>query len=144
MTDTSVHSSTAAEDSIDEAFDQAFITTIESYITPYLGNRRVSDDIIVDFGKVLQHASKIHEVGSHSSLGLTRTSPEQRLSEASNEAIPTKPYKGFQNHELHDVMGTTSTFSILPRERFSYWCFDLLFLLCSQVSDCGFITWVFS
>lgn len=32
-------------------------------------------------------------------------------------------------------MGTTAPGRFLPRERFSYWCFDLLFLICSDTSQ---------
>ena len=32
-------------------------------------------------------------------------------------------------------MGTTSSGRFVPRERFSYWCFDLLFLICSDISQ---------
>ena len=31
-------------------------------------------------------------------------------------------------------IGTTDPGHFLPRERFSYWCFDLLFLVCSETS----------
>ncbi|KIM30394.1 hypothetical protein M408DRAFT_21910 [Serendipita vermifera MAFF 305830] len=127
--------STAAEDSIDEIFDHAFIATIKSHITPYLGNKRITDDIIIDFGKILQHASKIHEVGATPLFDDTRTSSEQNQPDVHQEISSPMPYKGFKIHELVDVVGTTSGFNILPRERFSYWCFDLLFLLCSQTTD---------
>ena len=35
------------------------------------------------------------------------------------------------------VEGTTELGRFLPRERFSYWCFDLLFLICSDVVQGG-------
>ena len=130
-------SSTAAEDPIDEAFDYAFIATLESHIIPHLGNSRIVDDIIINLGTTLQHASKIHEVAVHHFSSATRASSEQTLPERSNELNTPKSLKRFQSHELLNVIGTTGGFNILPRERFSYWCFDLLFLLCSRVSDGG-------
>lgn len=35
----------------------------------------------------------------------------------------------------HIGMGTTAPGRFLARERFSYWCFDLLFLICSDTSQ---------
>jgi hypothetical protein len=31
-------------------------------------------------------------------------------------------------------LGSTDFGNMVPRERFSYWCFDLLFLICSDVT----------
>jgi len=36
--------------------------------------------------------------------------------------------------ERHHGHGSTDPGALLPRERFSYWCFDLLFLICSDVT----------
>lgn len=32
-------------------------------------------------------------------------------------------------------MGTTVGVPTIPRERFSYWCFDLLFVVCSRTAE---------
>ncbi|KAG8801542.1 hypothetical protein FRC17_006613 [Serendipita sp. 399] len=103
--------SSAADDPIDEAFDHIFISVIETHIAAHLGHPRIPDDIIVGFGQVLQEASKIHDA-----------------------APDTPPATSDGNSSfLHvSVIATTVSTNILPRERFSYWCFDLLFLLCSD------------
>ena len=31
-------------------------------------------------------------------------------------------------------LGSTDFGNMVPRERFSFWCFDLLFLICSDVT----------
>ena len=35
-------------------------------------------------------------------------------------------------------LGSTDFGSLVPRERFSYWCFDLLFLICSETTKGAF------
>jgi hypothetical protein len=124
-------SSSAADDPIDEAFDYAFITAIEAHIAPNLGHNRIPDDIIIEFGRVLQYASKIHEIRP-SPLQSVRSSSNQTLVESTTMESVTRPKKGFGGVELEEVMSTTIPTTILPRERFSYWCFDLLFLVCSH------------
>ncbi|PVG01204.1 hypothetical protein CPB86DRAFT_805390 [Serendipita vermifera] len=123
--------SVAADDPIDEAFDYAFISAIEEQISPHLGNSRIPNDTIKEFGKILQHASKLYEVGTDGSPTLTRSSSQTPVEE-SIEQPGIKTLKQFSSSELHGIVGKTIPTNSLPRERFSYWCFDLLFLLCSS------------
>ncbi|KZS95343.1 hypothetical protein SISNIDRAFT_452743 [Sistotremastrum niveocremeum HHB9708] len=37
--------------------------------------------------------------------------------------------------EFEDGLGTTAGVPTIPRERFSYWCFDLLFVVCSRTTE---------
>ncbi|KAG0693467.1 hypothetical protein DFH29DRAFT_395632 [Suillus ampliporus] len=47
------------------------------------------------------------------------------------------------SHDFETVdldIGTTAPGVLVPRERFSFWCFDLLFLICSNVTSGKFIS----
>jgi hypothetical protein len=122
----------AAENTEDEEFDHAFIADIKTYVYPNLGHPRIPEDIISNFGKVLQHASKVHEPHSITPLLLPDDSSDQASNATVEEDSTSKIRKGFDEAELLDVVSLTVHTHILPRERFSYWCFDLLILLCSR------------
>lgn len=48
---------------------------------------------------------------------------------------PCSPGLGeFERVDVESV-GSTATGDVVPRERFSYWCFDLLFLICSSMTS---------
>lgn len=128
----SLFSSAAAESIEDEEFDHSFITNIEAHVYPNLGHPRIPEEIISNLGKVLQHASKIHEPQPISSLPSVDDLSEQMSPASFDEDFSSKTRKGFDDVELLDVVGLTVHTNVLPRERFSYWCFDLLVLLCSQ------------
>jgi len=95
----------------EEQFDQALIVSLEKDVVPYLGDPRLSDSVIKTLGILLAKGSAI-------------VSPES--------LIPTPPLSPIRSREhLFDaeLHGTTVDGSVLPRERFSYWCFDLLFTI---------------
>ncbi|KAG8859812.1 hypothetical protein FRB91_006695 [Serendipita sp. 411] len=121
--------SSAADDPIDEEFDHIFIAVIATHIAAYLGHPRIPDDIIVGFGQVLQEASKIHEITADSHGTPSNGDSIPHISEDKEQIDETNKLESGQ------VIATTVSTSILPRERFSYWCFDLLFLLCSDEAN---------
>ncbi|KAI0086033.1 guanine nucleotide exchange factor in Golgi transport N-terminal-domain-containing protein [Irpex rosettiformis] len=109
----------------EESFDLSLIASLEIDVVPHLGDSRVPDHIIAQLANVLQQGSQIRE------------DPEYRpLSPASFETTSQRGSTDLDTFGKHSqVEGTTEPGRFLPRERFSYWCFDLLFLICSSVAQ---------
>jgi len=117
-------------------FDLAYIKALQADIFPYLGDSRVPDDLISQFGKMLQNASRLHR------LDIDRPrSPESIGGRTLVEEHNGKPrgLREFDDVDFAQMVGTTVPMVQLPRERFAYWCFDLLFLICSNSQD-GWLT----
>ncbi|KAG9017683.1 hypothetical protein FRB90_000273 [Tulasnella sp. 427] len=132
----------------EEQFDLALLNSLEIDIVPRIGDSNVPDDLIVQLGKTLQIASRIHdldlqrEAASSSAVSTPRSSiasPTEgngKVTKAkAHGRSESKDFKGSGKVNGHVGIpdGGTSTGKLLPRERFSFWCFDLLFLICSDV-----------
>lgn len=118
----------------EEEFDLAYIKALQNDIFPYLGNPRVPDDLVSQFGKMLQNASRLHRLD----IDIDRPrSPEsiggRTLVEEHNGKL--RGLREFDDLDFTQMVGTTVLMVQLPRERFAYWCFDLLFLICSNSQD---------
>ncbi|KAJ3718582.1 hypothetical protein DFJ43DRAFT_1159494 [Lentinula guzmanii] len=104
----------------EENFDLALIAALEIDVVPHLGVRRIPDSIFTLLAKVLAQGSRLDD----SSLS---PSSADDVETGSNEYI-------YVNGSQHHSHGSTDPGHALPRERFSYWCFDLLFLICSDTT----------
>ena len=70
----------------------------------------------------LEAASKLHEIDD------TFHQPAATVPEdLGNE----KPSHRRKEPSVSTIEGTTAPVRVLPREQFSYWCFDLLFGICT-------------
>ncbi|KAF9484605.1 hypothetical protein BDN70DRAFT_825412 [Pholiota conissans] len=130
----------------EENFDLALIASLEIDVVPHLGGSRIPDDLVATLGKILQKGSKIYEgeeAGSsrsssisHNTISPRPTSIETTPSKESHTKVPGSPLKVEAMHlnAHYSDIGSTDFGSLLPRERFSYWCFDLLFLICSDIT----------
>ena|SRR5882724_5976383 len=99
------------EQETEENFDLALLATLEIDVIPPLGSdSRIPDRLILGLAKCLERASLITE---DTGLNLRDFDPPK---------------------ENGHAQGTTQQSSLVPRERFSYWCLDLLFLVCSNVA----------
>ncbi|KAF9559372.1 hypothetical protein CPC08DRAFT_666543 [Agrocybe pediades] len=134
----------------EENFDLALIASLEIDVVPHLGGPRVPDALVSQLGKILQRGSKIYDVEEMGFRSVTNSSPSQ--------SVPSSPGKGKTNGTSkrppspplsisppsavakvyldahYPDLGSTDFGNLLPRERFSYWCFDLLFLICSDTT----------
>lgn len=107
----------------EENFDLALISSLEIDVLPYIGDSRVPDPLIRQLSKVLQQGSALYESDSKSSAS----------SSPITEALRQPGEFGFGKGGLPEgSYGSTDLGTPLPRERFSYWCLDLLFLMCSD------------
>ncbi|KIJ91398.1 hypothetical protein K443DRAFT_115078 [Laccaria amethystina LaAM-08-1] len=98
----------------EENFDLALIASLEIDIVPHLGDSRVPDALVLQLASILQRGSLVyanHPTESPTSSKLLKLDVENKYD-----------------------LGSTDFGSLVPRERFSYWCFDLLFLICSDTT----------
>jgi len=112
---------TLPEQEAEENFDLALLATLEIDIIPHLGaDKRVPDRLLLGFGKCLARASLI--------------AVDERLTAedyAPSKSITDDLKNGHANGTAHQP-------PLVPRERYSYWCFDLLCLLCSNLAKGSF------
>ncbi|CUA76100.1 Protein MON2 homolog [Rhizoctonia solani] len=92
----------------EENFDLALLSSLEVDVVPHLGGIRVPDHVITQFARILHAASALHAGGS---------GPRSNA--------------GSESWEEEDA--TTESMRSVPRERFAYWAFDLLTLVCAVV-----------
>lgn len=108
------------EQEAEELFDLSLIAALEIDVVPYLADERVPDYVVVQLAKTLHRGSQMYFAED----GATDCSSVSALSNADTDSsISTK---------VDGAMGPTLYTRTFPRERFSYWCFDLLFLICSD------------
>ena len=117
----------------EENFDLALIASLEIDVVPYLGDSRVPDYLILQLGKMLHSGSQLQRPEDGRSL------EAETLNATPSDVAKSKPRDGKKSSGKGSSIveaenGTTRSGKLVPRERFSYWCFDLLLLICSDVA----------
>ena len=112
----------------EENFDLSLIASLEIDIVPHIGDHRVPDALVSRLSKILQQGSRLHEFDNDR---IPRPSASPILKHSKSRSRSSDLTK--VDDEVHGV-GKTDIGTLVPRERFSYWCFDLLFLVCSNVT----------
>jgi hypothetical protein len=110
----------------DEAFDRAWLASLQVDIIPHLGHPQITPSILEYLASILLEGSRLHEF---SVARPTRDVP------TSDGTTPKLDRLDLGERRAFDVP-TTQEGILLPREAFSYWCFDLLFQICSSSSSC--------
>ncbi|KAF8267460.1 hypothetical protein EI94DRAFT_1730637 [Lactarius quietus] len=102
----------------EENFDHHLIVSLETDVVPCLGDDRVPDYLITQLAKILQQGSQLLQDGS------------------SEEYPPTPTHTEIRSAPLlsGEEVGSTVPLLAVSRERFSYWCLDLLFFICSDTA----------
>jgi hypothetical protein len=108
----------------EENFDLALIGALEIDVVPHLGDKRIPDPLVGQLAKVLHQGSRLYEVDLDSA-------PHSPGSSSGSREFEKIDMDGQYDN------GSTKSGALLPRERFSYWCFDLLFLICSDTTKGG-------
>jgi len=129
----------------EENFDLALIASLEIDVIPYLGDSRIPDYLILQLGKMLHSGSQLQrpEDGRDPEAETPDAIPPNMPKSKSRDG-KKPPSEGSKIVEAEN--GTTRSGKLVPRERFSYWCFDLLLLICSDVAkgvvgrDSGFLS----
>ncbi|KAJ7187153.1 hypothetical protein C8R46DRAFT_1172029 [Mycena filopes] len=105
----------------EENFDLALIGALEIDVVPHLGQKRVPDALVGQLAKVLQRGSRLYEA---------------ELASNPHSPVSSSGSREFEKIEMDGQYenGSTQSRALVPRERFSYWCFDLLFLICSNTT----------
>ncbi|KAG1803198.1 uncharacterized protein BJ212DRAFT_1304669 [Suillus subaureus] len=111
----------------EESFDLSLINSLEIDIMPHLGDTRVPDHLIVQLAKILHKGSQLYK------SSVDPSHPDSPSTDTANVSDDS-----WDSHDLEKVnldIGSTIPGVPVPRERFSFWCFDLLFLICSNVTS---------
>ncbi|KAG1824868.1 uncharacterized protein BJ212DRAFT_1566454 [Suillus subaureus] len=111
----------------EENFDLSLISSLEIDLVPHLGDTRVPDHLIAQLAKILHKGSQLYK----SSMDLS--CPDSPSTDTTNVSNGSRESHDFEKVDLN--IGTTAPGVLVPRERFSFWCFDLLFLICSTVTS---------
>lgn len=114
------------EQEAEESFDLALIASLEVDVVPHIGDPRVPDSLVSQLGKILQQGSKLYDMDDG-----RPSSPTYSINGMSSSRDSSFEKVDLRN-ESANAFGTTEGLALLPRERFSYWCFDLLFLICND------------
>jgi len=129
------HSSVVAtlpldEQEADENFDFAVIGSLENNVVPHLGDPRLPDEVVMKLGQTLQRGSTVYEledmVVSASTLSSTLASESRERGSVSSVV------ESVDIDTQYPELGSSQPGKTVPRERFSYWCLDLLFTVCSD------------
>ncbi|KAH9013194.1 hypothetical protein EDB84DRAFT_1533406 [Lactarius hengduanensis] len=107
-----------SEQEEEENFDHHLVASLETDVVPCLGDDRVPDYLITQLAKILQQGSQLLQDGSSEEYPTSPTHPEM-------------PLGGKADGE---EAGSTVPLLAVSRERFSYWCLDLLFFICSDTA----------
>jgi hypothetical protein len=114
----------------EENFDLALIASLEIDVAPHLGDSRVPDYLVSQLAQILHRGSVLYEPESEPVDSNTSPPKVQRSEKVEKVDIE-------QQYDL----GSTEFGSLVPRERFSYWCFDLLFLICSNTTNGKYVVY---
>lgn len=108
---------------------------METDVLPYLGGQRVPPDLIVMLAKSLQNASRLYDLdlpGVYSGPPTPAASANGSLSDDDRPPKETRFTRNYDVQAVAEMDGTTAEITPRPRERFAYWCLDLMFLMCSS------------
>ncbi|KIK34917.1 hypothetical protein CY34DRAFT_812567 [Suillus luteus UH-Slu-Lm8-n1] len=124
---TATESFSLEDQEAEESFDLSLISSLEIDLVPHLGDTRVPDHLIAQLAKILHKGSQLYK----SNMDLSR--PDSPSTDTANASDDSRDSHDFEKVDLN--IGTTAPGVLVPRERFSFWCFDLLFLICSNVTS---------
>ncbi|KAG1830966.1 hypothetical protein DFJ58DRAFT_918292 [Suillus subalutaceus] len=110
----------------EESFDLSLISSLEIDIVPHLGDTRVPDHLIVQLAKVLHKGSQLYK---------SSTDPSHLDSPSIDTDVSDDSWDSYDFEKVDLDIGSTTRGVLVPRERFSFWCFDLLFSICSNVTS---------
>ncbi|KAG2050060.1 hypothetical protein BDR06DRAFT_960556 [Suillus hirtellus] len=122
---TAIESFSLEDQEAEENFDLSLISSLEIDLVPHLGDTRVPDHLITQFAKILHKGSQLYK----SSMDPSR--PDSPSTDTVNVSDDSRDSHDFEKVDFD--IGTTAPGVLVTRERFSFWCFDLLFLICSNV-----------
>ncbi|KIY49646.1 hypothetical protein FISHEDRAFT_40768 [Fistulina hepatica ATCC 64428] len=112
------------EQEAEENFDLSLVAALEIDVVPYIGDVRLPDDLVASLSRMLHRASMLYNTENETS------------SPVSSEFEKINIRGEMRTHNFEDnAEGKTTEIVPVPRERFSYWCFDLLFLICSNMTN---------
>ncbi|KAJ2924060.1 hypothetical protein H1R20_g13035, partial [Candolleomyces eurysporus] len=115
----------------EENFDLALLASLEIDVVPHIGDHRVPDALVSRLSKILQQGSRLYEPDQNNILRPSSPVTSPKLSRSRSRSSDLTKVEDREEYGI----GKTDIGTLVPRERFSYWCFDLLFLICSDATS---------
>ncbi|BGO96049.1 hypothetical protein NBRC10512_005991 [Rhodotorula toruloides] len=100
----------------EEEFDLALLASLEHDVLPHLGSPRVPENLVRRLAKALQLASRLYRLDLPDPFPDSHVEPRFSLD--------------FDEQVKGEMFGTTVEIVENRKERFAYWCLDMLFLVC--------------
>lgn len=95
----------------EEDFDFALLEALRKHVVACIGAAGVPDGLVSEMARILCRGSRV--------VGFTANEDDDGGGGDEDKVGKTR-------------WASTEVGRVVPRERFSYWCFDLLFLICSR------------
>lgn len=104
-------------------FDLKLVAALESNVVPHLGDIRIPDSLVTHFARILAQGSKLRSDDDEDEVAILHPAA------SSSKATVSDARTSEEGESEERSKGR----AVAARERFAYWCFDLLFLICSDV-----------
>ncbi|KZV66097.1 hypothetical protein PENSPDRAFT_689284 [Peniophora sp. CONT] len=104
-------------------FDLKLVAALESNVVPHLGDTRIPDSLVTHFARILAQGSKLRSDDGEDEVAILHPATSSSKATVSDARISEES----ESEEMSKGR------AVAARERFAYWCFDLLFLICSDV-----------
>ncbi|VDB92020.1 unnamed protein product [Peniophora sp. CBMAI 1063] len=108
-----------AEQEEEAMFDLRLVAALEADVVPHLGDTRIPDALVSHLARILAQGSKLRSSEDEEDTPILQHPAASKTSVTSIES----------DDEAQISRGR----AVAARERFAYWCFDLLFLISSDV-----------
>ncbi|EJU01163.1 hypothetical protein DACRYDRAFT_22928 [Dacryopinax primogenitus] len=118
------------EQDSEEQFDRSLLLAMEQHVLPYLGKQKLPIDLVQRLPQLLESSSVLHR--PEDELNFVPV-PDTHASPLTQDNQPHTPQSvAARSRSEHAIYGDPVSVTALSRERFRYWCFDLLFATCSN------------
>ena len=97
-------------------FDLTLVASLEADVVPHLGDSRTPDSLVEHLARILAQGSKLRSDDDDDDVQIMHPAALKGSVAAVDEEAQLSKGR-----------------AVAARERFAYWCFDLLFLICSDV-----------
>jgi hypothetical protein len=109
-----------------EDFDLSLLASIEVDLLPRLASKSVPDFIATDLAQILQQGSRLYNLD----IPAVKKGWFKKADASALGADDRRFTHSFDIMASTPLNGTTANITETHTERFAYWCFDLLFLVC--------------
>ncbi|KZT52790.1 hypothetical protein CALCODRAFT_475492 [Calocera cornea HHB12733] len=120
------------EQDAEEIFDRSLLTAIEQHVVPYIGDPNLPVELVQRLPLLLESSGVLHRPEADPDFV---PAPEVHSSPLPKDKQPNTPQSTLRSSSEHAIYGDPVSVTALYRERYRYWCFDLLFALCGNAKQ---------